>query len=255
MRRIAVTNQKGGSGKTTTAVNLAAALGEQRKRVLLLDLDPQCSATNWYGIRDTGRGVFDALVDDDVSLESIVHGTDVWGVEIVPASVWLVGAEKALSFEAAPQTVLRRNIEQLPGGSWDYLLVDCPSTLGLLTVNALAACSEVLVPVECSFMALAGLAQLHQTVERIRKALNPGLEITGLLACRVDRRTRRAQEVVERLREHSGQRVYRTEIRENARLRECSSVGQPITLYDPRSHGAEDYRGLAKEVIRQERKR
>jgi chromosome partitioning protein len=251
-RIIAVTNEKGGSGKTTTCVNLGAALGELGRRILILDFDPQPAATNWHGIRDVGRGIYDALVDDDVTLDDIVNATDVAGVEIVPASAWLVGAEKALSFEAVPQAVLKRNVAQLPNDCWDYLLIDTPPTLGILTVNALVAASEVLVPVEVSYMALAGLAQLRQTVDRIQEALNPELEITGLLACRVARRTRHAQEVIERLQEHFGDRVFETVIRENIRLREAPSFGQPITVYDPKSHGAEDYRALAHEVIQQE---
>jgi chromosome partitioning protein len=143
-------------------------------------------------------------------------------------------------------------LEGLPKGRWDYVLLDCPPTLGVLTVNALAAARELLVPVEAHVMALSGLAQLLHTVEVVKERLNPKLAISGILACRVDARTRHAREVVERLRERSGNLVYKTVIRENIRLAECPSFGQPITQYDPRSAGAADYRALAAEVIRQE---
>jgi chromosome partitioning protein len=143
-------------------------------------------------------------------------------------------------------------LERLPPDRWDYVLLDCPPTLGILTVNALAAARELLVPVEAHVMALSGLAQLLHTVEVVRDRLNPDLQVTGILACRVDSRTRHAREVVERLRERSGNLVYRTVIRENIRLAECPSFGQPITQYDPKSAGAADYRALAQEIMEQE---
>lgn len=251
MRTLAIANQKGGSGKTTTAVNLAACLGEKDKKVLLIDLDPQASATNWYGIKDAGRGLLDLFVNNG-SLLDLAHPTEAAGVEIVPSSAWLVGVEKALAGEVGAEMILRRHLGRLPEGRWDYLLVDCPPTLGILTVNALVAVREILVPVEAHVLALQGLAQLLQTVEVVRNRLNPDLEITGILACRVDVRTRHAQEVVEQLRGRFGNVAYHTVIRENVRLAECPSFGQPITQYDPRSHGAEDYRALAAEVVQQE---
>jgi len=252
MRRIAITNQKGGSGKTTTAVNLAAALGEKKRRVLVLDLDPQCSATSWYGIKNADKGIFNIFTDNGNILD-IIGQTNVPNVEVVPASPWLVGLEKALAGEVGAETILRRQLRNLPHDRWDYLVIDCPPALGILTVNALAAVQEVLVPVEAHVLALEGLAQLLQTVDVVKERLNPELKISGILACRVDGRTRHAHEVVEHLQNRFGNIVYNTVIRENVRLAECPSFGKPITQYDPRSYGAQDYRALAAEVIRQEK--
>ncbi|MCX8103366.1 MAG: ParA family protein [Candidatus Bipolaricaulota bacterium] len=254
MRRIAITNQKGGSGKTTTAVNLAAALGEKKRRVLLIDLDPQCSATSWFGIKNPDKGIFRVFVENGNVLD-IISETNVPNVHLVPASSWLVGAERALAGEVGAETILRRQLHQLPSDRWDYLVIDCPPALGILTVNALAAAREVLVPVEAHVLALEGLAQLIQTVDVVKERLNPELEISGILACRVDGRTRHAQEIVEQLRGRFGNLVYNTVIRENVRLAECPSFGKPIIQYDPRSYGAHDYRALATEVIRQEKER
>ena len=251
MRTFAIANQKGGSGKTTTSVNLAAALGERSKRVLLIDLDPQHSATAWYGIKNAGKGVLGVFAGDGNMLDFVQDG-GVAGVDLVPSSAWLVGVEKILAGEVGAETILRRHLEDLPPDRWDYILIDCPPTLGVLTVNALAAVKELLVPVEAHVMALSGLAQLLQTVEIVKERLNPDLKISGILACRVDARTRHAREVVEQLRQRSGALVYKTVIRENIRLAECPSFGQPITLYDPKSAGAQDYRALADEIISQE---
>ena len=249
-RVIAITNHKGGSGKTTTAVNLAAALAESEPRVLVVDLDPQASASTWLGVKDGGRGLLDVLTQDG-KLIDLVHRTEVPGVDVVPSSSWLVGAEKALAAEVAAETILRGHLAGLPP-QWRYILLDCPPALGILTVNALAAVKEVLVTVEAHVMALQGLARLVQTVGVIRERLNPALQITGILACRVDARTRHAQDVAEELRNRFGNLVFKTGIRENIRLAECPSFAQPITQYAPHSNGAEDYRALAKEIIAQE---
>lgn len=251
MRTFAIANQKGGSGKTTTSVNLAAALGEKGRRVLMVDLDPQHSATAWFGIKNAGKGVL-GIFADNVDLADMVQQSGVPKVDVVPSSAWLVGVDKVLAGEVGAETILRRNLERLPEGRWDYLFVDCPPTLGILTINALAAVRELLVPVEAHVMALSGLAQLLHTVEVIRDRLNPELKVSGILACRVDSRTRHAREVVEKLRQRSGHLVYQTVIRENIRLAECPSFGQPITQYDPKSAGAADYRALAQEIINQE---
>jgi len=182
----------------------------------------------------------------------LVQDSGVAGVDLVPSSSWLVGAEKMLAGEVGAETILRRNLDRLPPDRWDYVLIDCPPTLGVLTVNALVAVAELLVPVEAHVMALSGLAQLLQTVEVVRDRLNPDLRVSGILACRVDFRTRHAREVVEQLRQRSGSLVYRTVIRENIRLAECPSFGQAITQYDGKSAGAADYRALADEIISQE---
>src|SRR5262245_11474261 len=250
MRLIAIINQKGGSGKTTTAVNLAAALGEQDRRVLVLDLDPQASASSWLGVKDGGRGLLDVFTDG-LALAGLTQPTSTEGVEIVPSSTWLVGAETALAGEVGAETILRRRLAALKG-HWQYILIDCPPALGLLTVNALAAAQEVLVTVESHVMALGGLARLLETLDVVKERLNPDVKITGILACRVNARTRHAQEVVEQLQTRFGSLLYHTLIRENVRLAECPSFGQPITLYDPQCNGATDYRQLATEVIRQE---
>ena len=253
MRTIAVVNQKGGSGKTTTAVNLAATLAEKGRNVLLIDLDPQYSATQWYDVNDVGKGVFDLFAEPETTnIETLVFETQTAGVSLVPSSPWLVGAEKALSGEPGAEQCLKEKLKALPVGRYDYILIDCPPTLGVLTVNALNAVTEVLVPVECHVMGLHGLAQLWKTVELVKKRLNPELNVTGILACRVDRRTKHGKEVVEKVRAKFPEITFTTEIRENVRLAECPSQGGPITAYDPKSAGAEDYRKLADEVIAQE---
>ena len=255
MRTIAIVNQKGGSGKTTTSVNLAATLAEKGKKVLLIDLDPQYSATQWFDITNGGKGVFDLFAEPETThLDSLIFETGTEGVSLVPSSPWLVGAEKALSNELGAEQCLKEKLKELPPGRFDYILIDCPPTLGILTVNALNAVNEVLVPVECHVMGLHGLAQLWKTVELVQKRLNPELAITGILACRVDRRTKHGKEVVERVRARFPDQALKTEIRENVRLAECPSQGGPITAYASTSFGALDYRQLADEVIAQEPK-
>ena len=253
MRTIAIVNQKGGSAKTTTSVNLAATLAEQGRRVLIIDLDPQHSATTWYDVTEGGRGVFDLFAEpEQTSLGSLIFQTTTAGVWMVPSSPWLVGAEKALSTEPGAEQLLREKIKELDPARFDYILIDCPPTLGVLTVNALTAVTEVIVPVECHVMGLHGLAKLMQTVETVKKRLNASLGITGIVACRVDHRTKHGREVVEKVRERFPQLLYRTLIRENVRLAECPSQGIPITAYAGSSNGAEDYRNLATEIIAQE---
>lgn len=254
MRKFAIANQKGGSGKTTTCVNLAAALGEKQRRVLVVDLDPQHSATAWFGIRDPGKGLYGLFVDNG-NFNEVIQATAVPGVDLAPSSAWLLGVERVLAGEVGAEQILRRNLDRLPAETWDYILIDCPPTLGILTINALAAVQELLVPVEAHVMALSGLAQLLHTVEVVRERLNTDLKVSGILACRVDARTRHAREVVEQLRERNGGLVYQTVIRENIRLAECPSFAQPITQYDSRSSGAADYRALAQEIIDQEKTR
>jgi chromosome partitioning protein len=254
MRVIAIVNQKGGTGKTTTAVNLAAALAEKQQRVLLIDLDPQYSTTTWFAIASPGRGVFDLFAQTDkTDFAALIHKTGTPGVSLVPSSAWLVGAEKALSSEPGAETILREKLGTLDPDLFTYVLIDCPPTLGILTVNALTAAKEVCVPVECHVMGLQGLAQLLQTVDVVRKRLNPRLAITGILPCRVDLRTNHSQEVVEKLRSRFPELAYKTVIRENVRLAECPSMGEPITTFAPSSAGAEDYRSLAEEILSQEK--
>lgn len=246
MKTIAITNQKGGSGKTTTAVNVSAAMAELGEHVLLLDLDPQASASAWLDAPAEGRGLFDVFAGN-VLLADLVRNTNLPNLEVVPSSRWLTGIDKALANEVGAETLLRAAIGTL-SARWDYLIVDCPPSLGLLGVAALAAADGLLVPVETRVMALAGLASLLNTTERVRERLNPRLAIEGILACRVDVRTNLSREVVSRLRNRFGDLVFNVVIRENVRLAEAPSFQQPITTFAPTSTGTEDYRSLAREL-------
>ena len=252
MRTIAVVNQKGGSGKTTTAVNLAATLAEKGRKVLLIDLDPQYSATQWYDVTEGGKGVFD--LSPSLKRRALRNSSSRRDPRRLPRSFVPVasrGREGPLR-RAGGRTVLKEKLKELPDGRFDYVLIDCPPTLGILTVNAFNAVTEVLVPVECHVMGLHGLAQLWKTVEVVKKRLNPELNVTGIVACRVDRKTKHGKEVVEKVRAKFPEITFTTEIRENVRLRRVSFARGPITAYDGKSAGAEDYRKLAVEVIAQE---
>jgi chromosome partitioning protein len=252
MRSLAIANQKGGAAKTTTTVNLAAALAESGRRVLVIDLDPQGNATDWLGAGGATRGVYDFLTEATDARELVMPSTAT-GVDVLPATRSLQGIERALAREVGAELTLQRKLKPLvEAAAWDYVLLDTPPTMGLLTLNALTAVPEVIVPVEAHVMALIGVAQLMETVKTVRERLNPALALAGVVACRVDGRTRHSLEVVERLREALGASVYRAEIRENIRLAEAPSFRQSILAYDTRSAGAADYRVLAAEVIAQE---
>lgn len=251
MRRIAIINQKGGAGKTTTTVSLGAALAEQGKRVLIIDLDPQFSTTTWLAIHPVGRGIFDLFAETEkTDLKTLIQPTTTANLSLVGSSAWLVGAEKALASEPGAENILREKLSAIEG-MFEYVLIDCPPGLGILSVNALTAVNETLVPVGAQVMHLQGLAQLQQTIELVRKRLNPTLHISGVLACRVDQRTNHGPEVVETLRTRFPQ-TFRTFIRENTKLGECPSHGESILSYAPTSSGAEDYRALAEEVLNHE---
>ena len=251
MRIIAVTNQKGGSGKTTTVVSVAAALGEKKKKkVLVLDLDPQASASKWVGVHDGEKALFEVFTEGR-DLAEIVTETETKGVDLVPASSWLVGLERAMAGEPGAETILRNGLERLPA-KWDFVLIDCPPSLGFLAVSALTAAKEVLVPVEATVMALDGLAALLTTVERVKERLNPGLAVSAILVCRT-RRTNLAGEVEERLRGRFDGLVLKTTVRENVRLAEAPSFAQAITSYDNRSPGAQDYRSVAAELLKRKK--
>lgn len=252
MRKIAIINQKGGSGKTTTTVNLAASLAEKKRKVLVIDLDPQASTSQWFGRSSIEKGLLSVLTEN-APIDSIVAETDIENIAIIASSSWLIGLEKALANEVGAETILKQKLALLHHKQWHYILIDCPPTLGILTINALTACDEVIVPVEARIMAVNGLVQLLQTVDIVRHRLNDSLKISGILPCRVDSRTRHSKEVVEELRRNFSELVYKTAIRENVRLSEAPSFSKPITEYDPSSNGAYDYKAFALEVIKQEK--
>jgi chromosome partitioning protein len=253
LRRIAISNQKGGSAKSTTTVNLAAALAEEGRRILVVDLDPQANTTTWLGA-PIGNGALD-LFTTSTPVGDLIAESQTSGIAVIPSSPQLNGAERSLAREVGAETTLRRRLGEIAPGRWDYVMIDTPPTLGLLTLNALAAVEELIVPVETHVLALAGVAQLLETIKTVNERLNPVLAIGGVLACRVDIRTRHANDVIESLRGTFKNLMFKTMIRENIRLAEAPSFHQPITAYDSRSTGAADYRALAVEVLAQEGKR
>ena len=246
MQTWAVLNQKGGAGKTTAAVNLAAALGERGVRVLVMDLDSQRSASSWLGVTEDGRGLLDVFTGD-AALGALVRETDVENVSLVPASQWLVGVERTVAGEPGAETLLRKALGRL-SGRWDLVLIDCPPSLGLLSVSALVAATGVLVPVEASALGLAGLAGLMQTVDTVRDRLNPTLEVVAILACRVNTRTNLSRDVVGELRRTFPKLTLHATIRESVRVMEAWSFSKPITRYASSSSGAEDFRAAAQEL-------
>ena len=253
MRTLAVCSQKGGSCKTTSTVSLAAALGELEKKVLVVDLDPQASASSWLGfseITDLPLRVF----TDNTNLSDLVHHTDVAGVELIPSSSYLTQVETLLSDTADRQSIFRRAIERLPGRRWDFVFVDCPPSLGLLTISALVACRETLIPVEASAMGLGGLAGILGLVDQIRERFNPPLKLSAVLPCRVDGRSNVSRDVRAQLEKRFGAKVLPS-ISENVRLREAWSYSQPITTYAPRSSCAQDYRLAALSLIHPPKRR
>ncbi len=246
---LAVVNQKGGTSKTTTAVNLAAALATRGERVLVIDLDPQATASAWLGHPDGGRGLSDLLTDGTGSLSTLAVPSSAPGVDVVSSSSTLAGIERyhALSGTPGAEYVLRDALRLLPT-RYDWIFIDCPPSLGLLVVSALTAADGVLVPVETSVLAYTAVGQLLRTVDAVKTRLNPKLAITGMVACRVSR-TRHAMDVMELLRNRFGSQVLKTQVRENVRLREAAAHRLPITQYAPSSIGAEDYGELAIELM------
>lgn len=247
-RVIAIINQKGGSGKTTTAVNLGAYLARLSKTVLLIDLDPQANSTIHLGLKphEVEMSIYDIMMDEK-SFSDIVLDTEVENLSIAPANINLSGAEIELAGIVGREMVLKDAVEEIKNG-YDYILIDCPPSLGLLTVNALTIAKELIIPVQTEFFALEGMGKLFQTVEVVKKRLNRDLKITGIIPTMFDTRTNMSREVIEKIREYFGDRVYKTMIRKNVRLAEASSHGKPIVLYDSHSTGAQDYEALSKEV-------
>ncbi len=254
MKILAITNQKGGVGKTTTCVNLAASLAATKRRVLLIDLDPQGNATMGSGVDkdDVAATLYEVLLGEK-SLDEVKVSVAQGGFDVVPANRELAGAEVELVNEFARETRLKTALEAM-GNIYDYVLIDCPPALNLITVNALTAAQAVLIPMQCEYYALEGLSDLVKTVKKVRAHLNPVLEIEGLLRTMFDPRNMLAQQVSAQLERHFGDKVYRTVIPRNIRLAEAPSYGLPVLYHDKGSKGAQAYLALAGEMINRGKK-
>lgn len=251
-RIIAVANQKGGVGKTTTSVNLSACLAAQGRKVLLVDIDPQGNATSGVGLNaKEGPSVYSMLMGETETAETIVH-TEFEGLDIIPTSIELAGAEIEL-VGIDRRELLMKNALQAVRGGYDFIVIDCPPSLSLLTVNALTAADSVLIPIQCEYYALEGLGQLMNTIRLMKKKLNPGLAIEGILLTMFDGRTNLCAQVVQEVRKHFPEDVFETMIPRNIRLSEAPSYGQPINIYDPKCAGAKAYNDLAEELIERRR--
>jgi chromosome partitioning protein len=248
---IAIANQKGGVGKTTTAVNLSAALGEAGKRVLLIDIDPQGNATSGYGInkRTVERSSYDLLVSQ-TKVEQIIVQTKYKNVDIIPSNISLAGAEIELVESEERESKLKQGIISVRY-NYDFILIDCPPSLGIITLNALVAADTLLVPAQCEYYALEGLSQLMATVRTVKRLYNPSIEMEGVLLTMYDGRLNLTLQVVDEVKKFFPRKVYKTAIPRNIRISEAPSFGQPIMYYDRSSKGAEAYKGLAEEVIEQ----
>ena len=249
-RFIAIANQKGGVGKTTTAINLGAALAVAERRTLIVDMDPQGNATSGLGIEDLRSlpQIYDVLVRNRLAKDAVLSKVHFPYLDIMPATRDLVGAEIELVSVEDREQVLRRALEPLRS-EYDFILADCPPSLGMLTLNTLTAADSVLIPIQCEFYALEGLSQLLNTVRLVQRGLNPELEIQGVLLTMFDRRLRLSKQVAAEAREYFGGRVFNTVIPRNVRLAEAPSFGQPIVLYDVLCQGAQSYMALARELI------
>ena len=254
-RIIAIANQKGGVGKTTTVINLSACLAEAGKKVLTVDMDPQGNSSSGLGLEKDmlQNNVYQMMIGNSKIRDCLVKSS-MKNVDVLPATVHLAGAEVELFGEQGSQFILKTQLD-LVRKEYDYILIDCPPSLNLLTINAMTAADSVLVPIQCEYYALEGLSQLLYTIDLVRKSLNPSLEIEGVVFTMYDARTNLSLEVVDNVKQYLKQKIYKTIIPRNVRLAEAPSHGLPIILYDPRSAGAESYRKLAKEVIAYNRKK
>jgi chromosome partitioning protein len=251
-RVIAIANQKGGVGKTTTAINLGAGLAIAEKRTLIVDMDPQGNASSGLGLdrTQTERSMYDVLVDGADIASVIVRGVHFPFLHVAPSTQDLVGCEVELVGRSERERLLRHALAPVRA-DYDYILVDCPPSLGLLTLNTLAAADAVLIPIQCEFYALEGLSQLLNTIRLVQQGLNPALQIEGVLLTMFDQRLNLSRQVSEEAKEYFGSRVFRSVIPRNVRLAEAPSFGKPIALYDIMSVGAQSYIALAQEVIAQ----
>ncbi|AMJ39639.1 ParA family protein [Anaerotignum propionicum] len=252
VRVIAVTNQKGGVGKTTTAINLSASLATYGKKVLVIDADQQGNTTSGLGLDKNGMEltIYNMFLGE-ATISDIKQPTCVEGLEIIPANISLTGAEIELIGKEEREFILKEELEKIKE-SYDFIIIDCPPSLNLITINALTAANTVLVPIQCEYFALEGLEQLLHTINLVKKRLNPYLEIEGIVFTMFDARTNLSLQVVEEVKRSLGSSVYRSIIPRNVRLGEAPSHGLPIHLYDPKSKGAESYALLAEEVIERE---
>jgi chromosome partitioning protein len=249
-RVIAIVNQKGGVGKTTTAINLGASFAVAERKTLIIDMDPQGNATSGLGVNRASidKSMYEVLVDREPLEGAVLQHLHFDGLDLVPSDVELVGAEVELVQRPEREVLLRRSLESVRE-KYDYILVDCPPSLGLLTLNTLAAADSVLIPIQCEFYALQGLTQLLNTVRLVQQNLNPRLQIEGVLLTMYDQRLNLSRQVAEEAMEYFGNKVYTVSIPRNVRLAEAPSFGKPIVVYDILSAGAQSYLSLAKEVI------
>ena len=249
-KAIAIFNQKGGVGKTTTNINLAACLALKEKKILILDIDPQGNTTSGMGISKKGleKTMYEVLITDKLEPQDAIIPTNIKNLDIIPASVQLAGAEIELIQLEGREKRLKKALDKIKA-NYDYIFVDCPPSLGLLTINSLTAVDSVLIPIQCEFYALEGVSQLMSTIDLVKKNLNPNLEIQGVILSMFDGRTNLSIQVVEEVKKHFKEKVYTTVIPRNIRLAEAPSFGMPISEYDPKSKGAEAYYDFAEEFL------
>ncbi len=252
-KTIAIFNQKGGVGKTTTNINLSACLAQKGKKILVLDIDPQGNTTSGLGIskKDLEYTVYDLLVEDDIDPREVIISTGVKNLDIIPANVDLAGAEIELVQIGGREKRLKQAMDQIRD-DYDCIFVDCPPSLGLLTINSLTAVESVLIPIQCEFYALEGVSQLMSTIELVKKNFNEDLEVEGVVLSMFDGRTNLSIQVVQEVKKYFGAKVYSTVIPRNVRLAEAPSYGMPVVEFDPRSKGAEAYTEFAGEFLERE---